>query len=223
MKLYNYFRSGTSHRIRIAMNFKGVDYEYISVNLAADEQAGDAFKALNPQGLVPYLYASEQPNGATGEELRLAQSPAILEWLEEAYPEPSLLPKDAMGRAQVRALSAMIGCDIHPINNRRILQYLRHELNVEEDKVMGWCQHWMAEGFSALEKILAADKRRGNFCYGGAPSFADCYLIPQVYSARRFKLDLTPYPNIVAIDAHCHTLPAFIDAAPANQPDAPKA
>lgn len=214
MKLYNYFRSGTSHRIRIAMNYKGLDYEYVTVNLAQDEQLGGAFKALNPQGLVPVLQA---------DDLKLYQSPAILEWLEEVYPKHPLLPKDATGRVQVRALSAMIGCDIHPINNRRILQYLRNELDVKEDEVLTWCQRWMDEGFTALETILAADTNRGNFCYGDSPTFADCYLIPQVYSARRFKVDLTPYPNIVAIDEHCHTLPAFIDAEPAKQPDAPAA
>ncbi len=212
MKLYNYFRSSTSYRTRIAMNLKGLDYDYIAVNLAQDKQLETAFKSINPQGLVPVLQT---------DDLLLYQSPAILEWLEETYTQNPLLPKDAAGRMQVRALSAMIGCDIHPLNNRRILQYLRNELTVGEDKVMVWCQHWMDEGFAALEKLLAADKSRGKFCYGDSPTFADCYLIPQVSSARRFKVDLTPYPNIVAIDEHCRSFKAFDDAGPSKQPDAP--
>lgn len=212
MKLYGYFRSGTSHRTRIAMNLKQLDYESISINLAQDEQLQSTFKAINPQGLVPVLETKD---------LVMFQSPAILEWLEEAYPQPPLLPNDRAGRVRVRALSAMIGCDIHPINNRRILQYLRNELNVDESQVMTWCQRWISDGFAALESLLAEDKHRGDFCYGNQPTLADCYLIPQVYSARRFKVDLSPYPNIVTIDKHCHTLQAFIKAAPKNQPDAP--
>lgn len=212
MKLYGYFRSGTSHRTRIAMNLKQLDYESISINLAQDEQLQSTFKAINPQGLVPVLEAKD---------LVMFQSPAILEWLEEAYPQPPLLPDDTVGRVRVRSLSAIIGCDIHPINNRRILQYLRNELNVDESQVITWCQRWISEGFAALESLLAEDKHRGDFCYGNQPTLADCYLIPQVYSARRFKVDLSPYPNIVAIDKHCHTLQAFIEAAPENQPDTP--
>ena len=218
MTLYGYFRSSTSYRTRIAMNLKGLDYDYIAVNLAQDEQLKNEFLALNPQGLVPVLQA---------DDLLLFQSPAILEWLEEVCPENSLLPKDAAGRMQVRALSAMIGCDIHPLNNRRILQYLRNELSVDEAEVIEWCNRWISEGFAALEKRLdqnnSHDNSRGKFCYGDSPTFADCYLIPQVSSARRFKVDLTPYPNIVQIDAHCRTLKAFADADPMLQPDAPNA
>lgn len=212
MTLYGYFRSSTSYRTRIAMNLKGLDYDYIAVNLAQDEQLKNEFLALNPQGLVPVLQA---------DDLLLFQSPAILEWLEEVYPENPLLPKDAAGRMQVRALSAMIGCDIHPLNNRRVLQYLRNELSVDEAEVIKWCNRWINEGFAALEKRLVADKTRGKFCYGDSPTFADCYLIPQVSSARRFEVDLNPYPNIVQIDAHCRTLKAFADADPMQQPDAP--
>lgn len=214
MTLYGYFRSSTSYRTRIAMNLKGLDYDYIAVNLAQDEQLKNEFLALNPQGLVPVLQA---------DDLLLFQSPAILEWLEEVYPKNPLLPKDAAGRMQVRALSAMIGCDIHPLNNRRVLQYLRNELSVDEAEVIKWCNRWISEGFAALEKRLIADKTRGKFCYGDSPTFADCYLIPQVSSARRFEVDLNPYPNIVQIDAHCHTLKAFSDADPMQQPDAPNA
>ncbi|WP_201595652.1 maleylacetoacetate isomerase [Psychrobacter vallis] len=214
MKLYGYFRSSTAYRTRIAMNLKGLEYDYVAVNLAQDEQMEEAFKSINPQGLVPVLQV---------DDLLLYQSPAILEWLEEVYPENSLLPKDAIGRMHVRAISAMIGCDMHPINNRRILQYLRNELSVDEADVMAWCNRWISEGFIALEKRLAADNNRGKFCYGNHPTFADCYLIPQVSSARRFKVDLSPYPNIVEIDTHCRTLKAFTDADPMMQPDAPKA
>lgn len=213
MTLYGYFRSSTAYRTRIAMNLKGLDYDYSSVNLAEDEQLEAEFKAINPQGLVPVLQA---------DDLLLYQSPAILEWLEEVYPENALLPKDAAGRMHVRAISAMIGCDIHPINNRRILQYLRNELSVDEEQVMAWCKRWMSDGFTALEKRLADDKNRGKFCYGDNPTFADCYLIPQVSSARRFKVDLNDYPNIVEIDTHCRTLKAFADADPMMQPDAPQ-
>ena len=213
MALYGYFRSSTSYRTRIAMNLKGLDYDYIAVNLAQDEQLESAFKLLNPQGLVPVLQA---------DDLLLYQSPAILEWLEDIYPESPLLPKNASGRMHVRALSAMVGCDIHPLNNRRILQYLRNELSIDEEDVIAWCNRWITEGFTALEKILAKDKTRGKFCYGDSPTFADCYLIPQVSSARRFKVDLSAYPNIMEIDAHCRTLKAFADADPMQQPDAPK-
>lgn len=213
MKLYGYFRSSTSYRTRIALNLKELDYDYIAVNLAQDEQLKDDFQSINPQGLVPVLQV---------DDLSCYQSPAILEWLEEAYPDQPLLPKDATGRMHVRALSALIGCDMHPINNRRILQYLRNEFAVDEDKVMAWCNRWMSEGFSALEKRLAADKNRAKFCYGDRPTFADCYLIPQVSSARRFKVDLSLYPNILEIDTHCRTLKAFAEADPMMQPDAPK-
>lgn len=213
MTLYGYFRSSTSYRTRIAMNLKGLDYHDIAINLAQDEQLEKAFKSLNPQGLVPVLQV---------DDLLLYQSPAILEWLEEQYPEHALLPHNTIGRMHVRALSAMIGCDIHPINNRRILQYLRNELSVDEKDVIAWCNRWISDGFAALETRLAADSNRRKFCYGDAPTFADCYLIPQVASARRFQVDLTDYPNIVAIDAHCRSLQAFADADPMVQPDAPK-
>lgn len=211
MKFYGYFRSGTSHRTRIALNLKGLDYEYIPVNLSTDEHLEPEYKAINPQGLVPVLET---------EDGRLIQSPAILEWLEETYPDTPLLPKDSYGRERVRALSAMIGCDIHPINNKRILVYLRKELSLNDEQVQQWCQRWINDGFTALETLLAEDKDRGNFCYGHTPTFADCYLIPQVFSARRFGVDLTPYPNIVAIDEHCRSLEPFIKAEPANQKDA---
>lgn len=211
MKLHNFFRSGTSHRLRIALNLKGIEYEYVAVDLRTEEHLGAAFRALNPQALVPAL--------VTG-ELTLTQSPAIIEWLEERYPNPPLLPAGADDRARVRALAAIVGCDIHPINNRRILEYLKKTLHCDEAAVEAWCGTWIQAGFDALEELLAADERRGAFCFGDAPTIADVYLVPQVESARRFKVDLEPYPRIVAIDRACAELDAFSRAAPAAQPDA---
>ena len=211
MKLYNFFRSGTSHRLRIALNLKGIDYEYVAVDLRSEKHLGADFKAVNPQGLVPAL--------ADG-DLTLIQSPAIIEWLEERYPTPPLLPANPDDRARVRALAAIVGCDIHPINNRRVLEYLRKTLACDEAAVQAWCATWIDAGFAALEALLAADPRRGAFCFGDAPTLADVYLVPQVESARRFKVDLAPYPHIVAIDRACAELEAFRRAAPAVQPDA---
>ena len=212
MKLYNFFRSGTSHRLRIALNLKGLTAEYVAVDLRREEHLGAAFKALNPQGLVPAL--------VTDDEQVLIQSPAIIEWLEEMYPAPALLPKDPMRRARVRALAAIVGCDIHPVNNRRILEYLRKQFGADEAAINAWFGTWIAEGFDALEAMLAADTRRGAFCHGDAPTLADVYLVPQVESARRFKVDLARWPLIAAVEAACLQLPAFQKAAPSQQPDA---
>jgi maleylpyruvate isomerase len=213
LKLYNFFRSGTSHRLRIALNLKGLDYQYLPVDLRTEEHLGDIFRALNPQGLVPAL--------VEGEQTRI-QSPAIIEWLEERYPNPPLLPSTPDDRARVRALAALVGCDIHPLNNRRVLEYLRQQLGCDEAAVQAWCATWIEAGFGALEALLAADAKRGDFCFGNAPTLADVYLVPQVESARRFGVDLSPYPNIVAVDRACAELDAFRRAAPAVQPDAPQ-
>ncbi len=211
MKLYNFWRSGTSHRTRIALNLKGLSTEYVAVHLGKEEHLQDAFKAVNPQQLVPAL--------ETGSEV-LIQSPAILEWLEERYPTPPLLPQDASGRARVRALAAIVGCDIHPINNRRILEYLRKTFGANEDAINAWCGTWISAGFDAYEALLAADTQRGRFSFGDAPTLADCYLIPQVESARRFKVDLTKWPLIMGVEKACMALEAFQKAAPGQQPDA---
>lgn len=211
MQLYNFFRSGTSHRLRIALNLKGLRYEYVAVDLRTGEHLGAAFRTLNPQGLVPAL---------VDDGLILTQSPAIIEWLEERYPAPALLPPDAQDRARVRALAAIIGCDIHPINNRRILEYLRKQLGVTEDAVNAWCATWITAGFDAYEALLASDRQRGRFSFGDTPTIADVYLTPQVESARRFKADLGRWPLISAVDAACASLDAFKNAAPAMQPDA---
>jgi maleylpyruvate isomerase len=211
MKLYNFFRSGTSHRLRIALNLKGLPTTYVPVDLRTEQHLKDEFKAINPQGLVPALEVDGQV---------LIQSPAIIEWLEETHPTPALLPAGAAERAHVRALAAIVGCDIHPINNRRILEYLRKELGANDDAVNAWCGTWITAGFDAYEALLAADTQRGEFSFGHTPTLADVYLIPQVESARRFKVDLSRWPLISAVDAACAKLDAFRLAAPGLQPDA---
>ena len=211
MKLHNFWRSGTSHRTRIALNLKGLGYEYVAVHLGKEAHLTEAFKAVNPQQLVPAL--------DTGEQV-LVQSPAIIEWLEEQYPNPALLPADADGRARVRALAAIVGCDIHPINNRRILEYLRKTFGADEAAINAWCGTWITAGFDAYEAQLASDPHRGRYSFGDTPTVADVYLVPQVESARRFKVDLSPWPLISAVDQACGELDAFRRAVPALQPDA---
>lgn len=215
MKLYNFWRSGTSHRLRIALNLKGLSTEYVAVHLGKEKHLTDAFKALNPQQLVPALQISTD----MGEQV-LIQSPAIIEWLEEQYPTPALLPIDASGRQRVRALAAIVGCDIHPINNRRILEYLRKQFGADEAAIHAWCGTWISAGFDAYEALLAADTQRGRFSHGDAPTIADCYLIPQLESARRFQLDLARWPLLLQVETACMALPAFVEAAPSQQPDA---
>ncbi len=211
MKLHGFFRSGTSHRLRIALNLKGLAYETVAVDLRTEQHLGAAYQALNPQRLVPALQLDDRV---------MIQSPAIIEWLEERHPAPPLLPADADGRARVRALAAIVGCDIHPVNNRRILEALRHDFGADEAAVQRWCARWIGDGFDALEALLAADPARGDFCFGHAPTLADVYLVPQVESARRFKVDLARWPRIRAVDAACSRLEGFQRAAPAVQPDA---
>jgi maleylpyruvate isomerase len=211
MKLYSFFRSGTSHRLRIALNLKGLATEYVAVDLRTEAHQSAEYKALNPQGLVPTLVKDGQV---------MTQSPAIIEWLEETHPTPALLPTTPDDRARVRALAAMVACDIHPINNRRILEYLRHTLKTDEAAINTWCGHWITQGFDAYEALLAADPKRAGFSFGDRPGLADVYLVPQVESARRFKLDMARWPLITAVDAACMALEAFQKAAPAQQPDA---
>ena len=211
MRLYSFFRSGTSHRLRIALNLKKLKYEYVAVDLRAEQHLKPEYKALNPQGLVPAL----EVDGKV-----LVQSPAIIEWLEERFPSPALLPTDVDDRARVRALAAIVGCDIHPINNRRILQTLKNQMHQDEAAVNEWCATWIGAGFDAIEALLAADTQRGAFCFGDTPTLADVYLVPQIESARRFKVDITRWPCIQAVDAACAQLDAFSQAAPAMQPDA---
>jgi maleylpyruvate isomerase len=211
MQLHNFFRSGTSHRLRIALNLKGLRYDYVAVDLRKNAHQSATFKALNPQGLVPVLVEGDRV---------LTQSVATIEWLEERYPSPPLLPAGVNERAHVRALAAIVGCDIHPVNNKRILDTLRATFGADEVALQAWCGIWISAGFEAFEALLQTDKNRGDFCFGKAPGLADAYLIPQVESARRFKVDLAPYPAIMAIDQACAQRPAFRDAAPTAQPDA---
>ena len=211
MKLYSFFRSGTSYRLRIALNLKGIATDYVAVDLRVEEHLKDAFKSVNPQQLVPAL--------DTGEQV-LIQSPAIIEWLEEKHPTPALLPADVNQRAHVRALAAIVGCDIHPINNRRILETLRKQFGANEAAVNAWCATWISAGFDAYEALIATDAQRARFSFGDTPTLADVYLIPQVESARRFKVDLTQWPHIMAVEKACMELEAFQKAAPGQQPDA---
>jgi maleylpyruvate isomerase len=211
MQLHNFFRSGTSHRLRIALNLKGLSYDYVAVDLRKNEHLGAAFKALNPQGLVPALVDGEHV---------LTQSVAIIEWLEERYPTPALLPTDVNDRARVRALAGIVGCDIHPVNNKRILDTLRASFGADDAAINQWCGTWIGDGFDAYEAQLAADTRRAGFSFGSTPTLADAYLIPQIESARRFKVDLGRWPLIMAVEANCNALEAFQNATPMAQPDA---
>lgn len=211
-KLYGYFRSSAAYRVRIALNLKGLEYTQVPVNLVKGEQRSDSYLQRNPQGLVPTL--------ETDDGTRLGQSLAICEYLDERYPEPPLLPKDAEGRARVRALTNLIACEMHPLNNLRVLKYLVNELGVDEEAKLGWYRHWIREGFDALEAMLARDVDSGGFCHGDSPTLADICLVPQVANAERFECDLSAYPAIRRIAAHCRDLEAFRRAAPAEQPDA---
>ena len=211
MKLYNYFRSGTSHRLRIALNLKGLDFDYVAVNLLKEEQFQDTYKKINPQGFVPALDV---------DGIIFTQSPAIIEWLEETYPNPPLLPKSHFERQQVRAIAAIVGSDIHPLNNRRILQNLRKKFGASEDAINEWCAQWIAEGFDTIESIVSKDKNRKGFSFGSTPTIADIYLVPQIESARRFKENLQRWPSILEIEATCLGLDAFRQASPSVQIDA---
>lgn len=213
MKLYDYFRSSAAYRVRIGLRLKGLDYESVPVHLVRDggEQLTPAYRALNPSALVPAL----QDGDAT-----VTQSMAILEYLDETHPATPLLPPDALGRARVRSLALMIACDIHPLNNLRVLRYLVKDAAVTEEAKNAWYVHWVQEGFAALEARLAGSTDTGRFCHGDTPTLADCFVVPQVFNAQRFNVDMTPYPTIVRIDAACRELPAFAAAHPAQQPDA---
>lgn len=202
MQLYDYFRSSAAFRLRIALNLKGLKYESVPVNLVANEQREAGYLQLNPLGLVPAL--------ATAEGELLTQSVAILEWLEEQYPEPPLLPADPLGRARVRAMVQTIACDIHPLNNLRVQRYLVDTLGADEKAKLAWYHHWIALGFAALEQQVTGDR----YCYGDSPTFADACLLPQVFNARRFEQDLQPFPRLRAIAAHLEQLSAFAAATP---------
>ncbi|MBS0589910.1 MAG: maleylacetoacetate isomerase [Proteobacteria bacterium] len=213
MQLYNYFRSSASYRVRIALNLKGLHYDYLPVHLVrgGGEQFAPAYRGIAPEGLVPVLVDGDAA---------VHQSLAIIEYLEETHPAPPLLPADAAGRAAVRAIALDIACDIHPLGNLRVLKYLAANFGVPKDGIDAWAAHWIATGFDALETRLAQHASRGTFCHGDAPTLADVVLVPQVFNARRFGVDMSRYPLIAEIAERCNALPAFADAAPAKQPDA---
>lgn len=209
MILHGYWRSGAAWRTRIALALKGLDYDQQGVDLRSGVQRSPAFVALNPQGMVPAL----EIDGAI-----LTQSPAILEWLEETYPAPPLLPADPVARAGVRAMAALIGCDIHPLNNLRVGKALRETFGADQAAVDVWAGRWITPGFAALEALVA--RHGAGWCFGDAPTLADCYLIPQIYSARRFNVPLEAFPGLLAVDAAAAVHPAFAAAHPDRQPDA---
>ncbi|HKY81191.1 MAG TPA: maleylacetoacetate isomerase [Sphingobium sp.] len=206
--LHGYWRSGTSYRTRIALNAKGLDYTQKTYDLRAGAHRSDAFRALNPQGLVPALEAGS---------MVLTQSTAILEWLEERWPTPALLPADPDERAIVRAMTLLVACDIHPLNNLRVLNHLRSDFGADGNAVRRWIGHWVAEGFTPLETMIA--RHGGRYSFGDSLSMADCHLVPQVYSAERFGVDLAPYPAILAVAARLRDHPAVAAAHPDRQPD----
>lgn len=210
MKLYGFFRSSAAFRVRIALNLKGLAYDQAFIHLRRNDQRKADYLAVNPQGLVPAL--------EDGNEL-LIQSLAIVEYLEETHPEPPLLPQGAAARARVRALAEIVACDIHPINNLRVLRYLMRPLGHDESEVAAWYNHWIGTGFEALERLLAGDPRTGRFCHGDRPGLADIALVPQVVNSERYRLDLAPYPTIRRIHAACMALAPFAAAHPSKQPD----
>ena len=212
--LYTYYRSSAAYRVRIVLNLKGMPYTAVPVHLVKDggQHRSAAYRARNPQALVP---AFELEDGTV-----LTQSLAIMEYLDEVQPEPALLPADAIGRARVRALAQAIACDLHPVNNLRVLQYLSQQLGISAEQKDAWYRHWVATGLQGLEALLADHPSTGRFCHGDTPTLADCCLVPQLYNARRFQCPLDAYPTIRRIAAACETLPAFQQAAPEVQPDA---
>lgn len=209
MKLYTYFRSSASFRVRIALNLKGLAYEPVFVHLPKGEHRQPQYTAVNAQGLIPTL---ELDDGT-----RLTQSLAIMEWLDEKHPSPALLPKDALARARVRALSDLIACEIHPLNNLRVLQHLKR-LGQSQEQIDTWYRHWIADGLAKLEADLGQTKSK--FCYGDSPTMADCCLVPQIFNAKRFNSDLAPFPNTMRAFENCMKLDAFDRAQPSKQPDA---
>jgi maleylpyruvate isomerase len=213
MKLYNFFRSSASYRVRIALNLKGLSYEYIPIHLrrGGGEQYTPAYKEVNPQSLIPAL----ADDGRV-----LTQSLAIVEYLEEKHPNPPLLPKEPADRATVRAMALAIACEVHPLQNLRVLNYLKNTLHHSEEETQAWCRHWIEMGLTALEHMVVAVPDHSNFCCGDTPTIADLCLVPQLYNARRFNCDLSRFPTLVEIDETCRALPAFANAAPEQQADA---
>jgi maleylpyruvate isomerase len=209
--LHGYFRSGTTYRVRLALNWKGLKHETVPVNLVDGGQRAADYLARNPQGLVPALEADGRI---------LTQSPAIIEWIEETWPDRPLLPADPFERARVRAFAAAIGCDIHPIQNLRVMKKLRADHGADQDTATAWARHWIETGFTALEQMAEHTGGQGGFIFGDGPSLAEIYLLPQMFNARRFGVDVTQFPRLVAADAAARALPELAAAAPELQPDA---
>ena len=213
MKLYSYFRSSAAYRVRIALNLKGLAYEYAPIHLLRDggQQLKPDYRELNPDGIVPTFI--------DGDDV-LTQSLAIIEYLEETHPEPPLLPGTPLDRAFIRSVALQIACEIHPVDNLRVLKYLKHTLKVGDEAKDAWYRHWLESGFESLEKRLANDSRVGKLCFGDTPTLADLCLVPQVFNAQRFNLDMSRYPTIERIADHAAQIDAFARAAPGQQPDA---
>ena len=213
MKLYGFFRSSASYRVRIALNLKELQYEQLPIHLrrGGGEQFNARYKAINPQALVPALEHDRRV---------LIQSLAIMEYLNELYPKPPLLPETPAGRALVRSMALVVACEIHPIQNLRVLVYLKNNLKHSDEEVNRWAQHWINLGLSALEQMVVAQPKHGSFCFGESPTIADICLIPQLANARRFNCDLAEFPTLMRIEEQCLALPAFANAAPEKQPDA---
>jgi maleylpyruvate isomerase len=213
MKLYSYFRSSAAYRVRIALNLKGLAYEYAPIHLLRDggQQLKPEYRELNPDGIVPTFI--------DGDDV-LTQSLAIIEYLEETHPEPALLPGTPLDRAFIRSIALQVACEIHPVDNLRVLKYLKHTLKVGDEAKDAWYRHWLESGFESLEKRLANDPRVGKLCFGDTPTLADLCLVPQVFNARRFNIDMSRYPTIERIADHAAQIDAFARAAPGQQPDA---
>ncbi len=213
MKLYSYFRSSASYRVRIALNLKGLPYETVPVHLVDGAQISEEYRKLSVDALVPSLSLDDS-------QTTLTQSLAIIEYLEEVYPTPALLPNNALDRAWIRSLVLSIACDIHPLNNLRVLRFLVGDMKVSEDDKNRWYRHWVEQGLASIEQTLATDARCGKFCFGDAPSLADCFLVPQIANAQRMNCDISSLTTILQINTHCLALDAFASASPSQQPDA---
>jgi maleylacetoacetate isomerase/maleylpyruvate isomerase len=216
MRLYSYFRSSASYRVRIALALKKLGFEYAAVHLVKNEQLAPAFRAIAPAQLVPALVVDDPQHG----EATLTQSLAIIEYLDEVFPEPPLLPKDALGRARVRALALDIACEIHPLDNLRVLRYLKSELKVSEDDKDRWYRHWVETGLDVVERELAGHPATGRFCHGDTPGLADCVLVPQIFNAMRMDCKLDHVPTVMRVFEACMAEPAFVSTEPSACPDA---